>query len=71
MIRHIQNSGIVRTLFKHFEGDLDIFRHMNAYSATLTGAQLGLRRGDLPYLILKIKKINALILKKKLYITYS
>ena len=58
MIGHIQNSGIVRTLFKHFQGYLGIFRDMDAYSATLTGAQLGLRRGggELSYPFLKIVK---------------
>ena len=32
-------------LFKHFQGYLGIFRDTDAYSAPLTGAQLG-RRGE-------------------------
>ena len=35
---HSQNS-----LFWHFQGCLGIFRDVNAYPATLTGAQLGMR----------------------------
>ena len=42
---HCQNS-----LFKHFQGYLGIFRAINAYSATLTGAQLGLREEASPAL---------------------
>ena len=36
---HSQNS-----LFNHFQGYLDIFRGIDAYSATLTGAQLGRKK---------------------------
>ena len=52
---HSQNS-----FFKHFQGYLGIFRDIDAYSATLTGAQLK-GRGDLPclfwYLKILVKKI--------------
>ena len=44
MIRHIQTPGIVRTVYssilKDIKGYLGIFRDIDAYSATLTGAQL-------------------------------
>ena len=40
MTRHIQSPGIVRTLCKHFQGYLGIFRDIDAYSSTLTGMQL-------------------------------
>ena len=40
MIRHIQGPGIISNLPKPFQGYLGIFRDIDAYSATLTGAQL-------------------------------
>ena len=43
-----------KSLFKNFQGYLGIFRHTEAYSATLTGVQLGGRVDALPFL--KIEK---------------
>ena len=48
MIRHIQSSGIVRTVYSNiiediqgYSGYLEIFRDIGAYSVTLTGVQIG------------------------------
>ena len=40
MTRQIQSPGIVRTLCKHFQGYLVIFKDTDAYSSTLTGMHL-------------------------------
>ena len=78
MTRHIQSPGIVRTVCKHFQGYLGIFRDIDAYSSTLTGVQLrdggvGWEEGGggagLPCPFFKIEK-NALILEKKTLIVF-
>ena len=44
MIRYIQSPGIIRTVFSSiFKGYLVILSVINAYSATPTGAQLGVK----------------------------
>ena len=48
---HSQNS-----LFKHFQGYLGIFKDIDAYSGTLTGAQLGGRGETSPALFENRKK---------------
>ena len=45
MVMRIRSPGIV-SLFKHFHRYLDIVRDIDAYSATLTGAQLGRGGGE-------------------------
>ena len=50
MIMLIQSPGIVRSIFKHFQGYLGIFRVIDAYSATSTGAQLAVRSEASPAL---------------------
>ena len=47
---HSRNS-----LFKHFQGYLEIFSDIGGYSATLTGAQLG-GRGEASYALFKNRK---------------
>ena len=58
MHEHIHHS-----LLRRFQEYLDIFRDINAYLATITGAQLG-RRGRPPFLFFKIEK-SVLILERK------
>ena len=48
-----------------------IFRHIQNYDTFRTRGIFKSLSNSKAYLILKIKKINALILKKKSYITYS
>ena len=48
---HSHNS-----LFKHFQGYLDIFRETDTYSATLTGAKLGERERSALYFFENQKK---------------
>ena len=40
MIKHIQSPGIDNRFFKHYQGYLKVFRDIDAYSSTLTDAQL-------------------------------
>ena len=47
---HSRNS-----LFKHFQGYLEIFSDIGGYSATFTGAQLG-GRGEASYALFKNRK---------------
>ena len=42
---HIQSSSIIKSLFKHFQGHLDIFRDIDGYSGTPADAKLGKRGG--------------------------
>ena len=62
MIRHIQNPGIIKTLFKHFKRYLWIFGDIDVHSGTIRRAT---RRegGGLPWFFLRIKKHP--ILEKK------
>ena len=57
MTRCVQSLGIVRTLYKHFQGYFGVFRGIDTYSSTLTGMKLGGWRGaGLPCPFLKIEK---------------
>ena len=67
MTKHIQSPGIVRSLSKHLQGYLEIFRDSHAYWSTLKGVQLGRRGADLSCPFLKMEK-NALIWEKKFLI---
>ena len=40
MIKHIQSPSITGQFIKHFQEYLGIFRDIDGYSVTLTGAQL-------------------------------
>ena len=56
MIMHIKEPWHSENyLFKHFQGYLGIFRNIDAYSVTLTGAQLG-ERGEASPALFEIEK---------------
>ena len=61
-VKHERLSGILETwhskksLFKHFQGYLGLFRDIDAYSATLTGHTQLERRGEASPALFKIKE---------------
>ena len=56
---NIQSPSIVKTVYSRiFQGHLGIFKDIDAYSVTLTRAQL---RGGLPYPFSKSKKVPRLL----------
>ena len=60
MMRNVDNSGIVRTVYSTIFRDIQqrsaMFRHIDTYSATLTGMQLRGMGEAYPALFLKIEK---------------
>ena len=66
MIMHIQGPSIEQYIQAFLRIFRNIFRDINAYSATLTGMQLRVR-GEAPLLFLKIEK-SVLILGRKVLI---
>ena len=58
-------------LFKHFQGNLRIFRDIDVYSATLTGAQLGGRTGGYPLPFFENRKKGSDFSGKRLWLCPS